>query len=195
MSPPGSRRMTQRRRAPVRVAAAAVLGAVLLAACGGTSEPDPIAAPDPPAAEPATAADGSAEAFTQVFATATTIDQPFDGASLAGSDAVVWFWAPWCTICRAEAPDVSKIVERYGDRVTFVGVGGRGSLDEMQGFIDATDTRGLPHVADLDGAIWQAFGVYAQPAFAFIDDSGAVEVFVGGLGEDALADRLDDLTA
>ena len=65
----------------------------------------------------------------------------------------------------------------------------------MQGFIDDTETVGLTHVADLDGAIWQAFGVYAQPAFAFINDDGAIEVFVGGLDEDALAERLDELTA
>jgi thiol-disulfide isomerase/thioredoxin len=182
-----------------------LLGALLLAACGGASESsEPVAAPAPAAAPAAAAADGgatsggdasTAAAFSQVFASATAIDQPFDGASLAGTDAVVWFWAPWCTVCRAEAPDVNEIVERYGDRVTFVGVGGRGAIDEMQAFIDDTETVGLPHVADLDGAIWQAFGVYAQPAFAFIDDDGTIDVFVGGLGEDALADRLDDLTA
>ena len=195
--------MTQRRRPPVRVAAGALLGAVLLAACGGTSESEPIAAGEP-AAAPAPAADSAAPsaaeasaaaAFTQVFSAATTIDQPFDGASLAGRDAVVWFWAPWCTICRGEAPDVNKIVERYEDRISFVGVGGRGALDEMQGFIVDTETYGLLHVADLDGTIWQAFGVYAQPSFAFIDDSGDIEVFIGGLDEDALADRLDDLLA
>lgn len=185
--------MTHRRRPPVRVAAATLLGAVLLAACGGTSDSEPIAAAASAAAEPADAS--AASAFTQVFASAATIDQPFDGAALAGTDAVVWFWAPWCTLCRAEAPDVNAIAERYGDRVTFVGVGGRGAIDEMQGFIDDTETGGLPHVADLDGAIWQAFGVYAQPAFAFIDDDGTIEVFVGGLGEDALAERLDALTA
>jgi thiol-disulfide isomerase/thioredoxin len=178
-----------------------MLGAVLLAACGGASaSSEPLAAAEPADAAadggaPSAADASAAAAFTQVFAAATTIDQPFDGASLADTDAVVWFWAPWCTVCRAEAPDVNKIVERYGDRVTFVGVGGRGAIDEMQGFIDDTETVGLPHVADLDGAIWQAFGVYAQPAFAFIDDSGDIEVFIGGLGEDALADRLDDLLA
>jgi thiol-disulfide isomerase/thioredoxin len=191
--------MIRRRRPPVRVAATTLFGALLLAACGSTSASEPAAAE--PAAE---ATDGatsgsdssaSAAAFTQVFASATAIGQPFDGSSLAGTDAAVWFWAPWCTICRAEAPDVNATVERYGDRITFVGVGGRGDLDEMQGFIDDTETVGLPHVADLDGAIWEAFGVYAQPAFAFIDDSGDVEVFIGGLDEDALADRLDQLLA
>lgn len=165
----------------------------MIAACGSTAGSDD-------AAQPAPATDGGtgaseAAAFTQVFETATAIDQPFDGATLAGNDAVLWFWAPWCTVCRAEAPDVNTVVERYGDRVTFVGVGGRGALAEMEGFIDDTATGGLQHIADLDGSIWQAFGVYAQPAFAFIDDTGDIEVFVGGLGEDALADRVDGLLA
>lgn len=191
------------RRSTSRVAAATVFGSLLLAACGGGSD-DPVpAAATAEAGAAATApggsSDGAAESqaagVTQAFATATAIDQPFDAASLAGRDAVVWFWAPWCTVCRAEAPDVNTIVERYGDQVSFVGVGGRGAIDEMEGFISDTETSGLPHVADLDGTVWQAFGVYAQPAFAFIDDSGEVEVFIGGLGEEALAERIDQITA
>jgi thiol-disulfide isomerase/thioredoxin len=39
-----------------------------------------------------------------------TVDgQEFDGAALAGTPVVLWFWAPWCTICRAEAPDVAAV--------------------------------------------------------------------------------------
>ena len=32
---------------------------------------------------------------------------PFNGASLQGKPAVLWFWTPWCPFCNAEAPSVS----------------------------------------------------------------------------------------
>jgi len=138
-----------------------------------------------------------AELLTGVFATSSTLDGDltFDGATLAAGDSVVWFWAPWCTICRAEAPEVAEIAERYASQVNLIGVPGRGELDAMVEFVDDTGTGSLTHVTDLDGDIWSAFGVYGQPAFAFIDDDGTVEVFIGGLGGDALAERIDELIA
>ncbi|PAZ13053.1 hypothetical protein CLM62_26490 [Streptomyces sp. SA15] len=37
--------------------------------------------------------------------TTTTVDgKAFAGTSPAGKDAVLWFWAPWCAVCRGEAP-------------------------------------------------------------------------------------------
>jgi hypothetical protein len=48
-------------------------------------------------------------------------------------------------------------------------------------------------VVDHDGSIWSSFGVSAQPAFAFVDDDGTVEVFVGSLGETGLTERMQAL--
>ena len=46
---------------------------------------------------------------------------------LEGTDAVLWFWAPWCTVCRAEAPDVAETAEAYEDEdMALVGVAGGG---------------------------------------------------------------------
>ncbi|MGD9701201.1 MAG: redoxin family protein [Acidimicrobiia bacterium] len=178
---------------------------LVLAACGSddeaASEPAPVSAPVDEAAETESAAsaepvDEAGAAFAEVFSTTTALDgSTFDGAALAGTDAVVWFWAPWCTICRGEAPEVAEIAERYADQVSFVGVPGRGELDAMRAFVDDTGTGSLTHLADLDGSVWSAFGVYGQPAYAFIDDTGEIDVFVGGMGGDALAERVDELLA
>ena len=36
---------------------------------------------------------------------ATTVDgTAFAGAELAGKKTVLWFWAPWCTVCARAAP-------------------------------------------------------------------------------------------
>ncbi len=191
------------------------VAALAIAACGG-GDADPGvgagSADDAPAVDdqggdqggtPSAAddrgagADELATALTEAFSTSTVLDgeTSFDGASLAGGDSVVWFWAPWCTICRAEAPEVAEVAEQFAGQVTLIGVPGRGDLDEMREFVDDTGTGSLTHVADLGGDVWSAFGVYGQPAFAFIDDDGSVDVFIGGMGGDALAERVAELVA
>jgi len=206
--------MPSSRRQSIRVAAILGVFAVVLAACGSDddqSDSSPAPATDPTADAAAVEAPGPssptgeqtpqvaelAASLTEAFAASFTLadSATFDGASLVGRDAVVWFWAPWCTICRSEAPEVAEVAERYASQVNLIGVPGRGELDEIVDFVDDTGTRSLTHVPDLNGDIWSAFGVYGQPAFAFIDDDGSVEVFIGGLGGDALADRIDQLIA
>ena len=109
---------------------------------------------------------------------------------------MLWFWAPWCTVCRAEAPDVNAAVATVGDGVRVVGVAGRGEVPEMEAFVSDTDTGGIEHVVDDDGSIWRSFGVTSQPAFAFIDADGTVvDVQVGALGEDDLVQRMRSLSS
>jgi thiol-disulfide isomerase/thioredoxin len=108
---------------------------------------------------------------------------------------VLWFWAPWCTECRREAPGLAAVQAGAGDEVTFVGVAGLGEIPEMQAFVEDYELAAFPHLADVDGSIWSRFGISRQPAYAFIDDSGEVEVVRGVLGEQGLADRVAELTA
>jgi thiol-disulfide isomerase/thioredoxin len=119
----------------------------------------------------------------------------FDASALEGKDTVLWFWAPWCTTCRAEAPDVVEAASEFEGSVEVIGVAGRGETDAMAEFVEQTGTGGLDHVVDDDGSIWTQFGVAAQPAFAFIDEQGEVDVFVGTLGSDGLTERMQDLTS
>src|SRR5262245_51367834 len=52
----------------------------------------------------------------QLDFTAQTIDgKQFSGASLAGKPAVLWFWAPWCPKCQAEAPTIADAARAAGD--------------------------------------------------------------------------------
>ena len=160
-------------------AAALLLAAVTLAAgCGAAGT-----APDP-AADVAAAGDATgAPAFT-----AATLDgEEFDSAArFAEGPTVLWFWAPWCTICRAEAPEVVAVAEELAGEVAFVGVAGRGETAEMAEFVADTGTGGLDHVVDTDGGIWSDYGVVAQPACAFVGRDGQVEVFNGALPPDDL---------
>lgn len=166
--------------------------AVILPACGGGIDSQTNRAT--PDEQPATS--GGEATVPQALVGAVSIDgAAFDSSSLAGNDAVAWFWAPWCVICRGEAPEIADVASRYADQVTLFGVAGRGELDAMADFVSDTGTEAITHVADLDGSIWNSYGIYGQPAFAFIDDDGTVEVFVGSMGGDALAERVDALIA
>ena len=139
--------------------------------------------------------DGDATEMTDSpldFTAATVSGGELDLATLAGEPVVLWFWAPWCTVCRGEAPDVSEVAGELDD-VTFIGVAGRGEVDAMQGFVSDTKVTGFEHLADEDGSIWSRFGVASQPSFAFVSPDGSVETVVGALGADALRDRASAL--
>ena len=195
----------------LRLRAAAALAVAVLALAGcGTDDPtptdgaadgrDPAAAPT--SAGASTGSPGAApskpreaEVAPELEFTAETIDgDSFDGPTLAGKDTVLWFWAPWCSECRREAPYVAAAQADRGD-VTFVGVAGLGNTSDMQDFVDDYDVDAFEHLADLDGSLWQRFGVVQQPAYAFIDADGTIEVVRGALGEAGLAEQLDTLTS
>ncbi len=143
----------------------------------------------------ATASEAASSAELLDFSAELLDGGEFDAASVEGTDTVLWFWAPWCTSCRAEAPDVLATAADFDGQVELIGVAGRGEVGEMQDFVADTETGSLPHIIDAEGTIWSDFGVSAQPAFAFIDDSGEVEVFVGTLGAEGLTERMEALTA
>jgi thiol-disulfide isomerase/thioredoxin len=143
-------------------------------------------------AKPSADATASGEAMAKgplSFSAATVAGGSLDVSTLEGTPVVLWFWAPWCTICRGEAPNVSAVAAELGDDVTFIGVAGRGELDAMQGFVTDTEVSGFDHLADVDGSIWSSFGVVSQPSFAFVSPDGTVEKVVGSLGSDALRER------
>jgi hypothetical protein len=90
---------------------------------------------------------------------------------------------------------VAAVAAEYEGRVTFLGIPGRGDVPEMQEFVADTGTGGLTHAVDADGALWQRFGVVAQPAFAFVDADGTVETFRGSLDPESLRQAADGLLA
>ncbi len=162
---------------------------------GGSGSPSasapvgPTTAVEPTSVEPAAAA-----VPEQLQFTATTLDgEPFNGANLAGKPAVFWFWAPWCPNCRAEAPQVAAAAAANPD-VTFIGVAAQDELPAMQAFVTDYGVGGFQHLADLDAGIWQRFGVTLQPAYAFVDADGSIEVVKNRVSADELASRLAQLT-
>lgn len=186
----------------LRRPSAGLLAAVLvlaLAGCGGSGRGD-AAAGTSAAIPPAGPASGSQGPTAQEpgthpldFRATTLMGEQLDASALAGQDVVLWFWAPWCTVCRAEAPQVAAAAEEMAGRVEVLGVASSGTVEDMRAFVTETGSTSFPHVADVPGEVWQRFGVVAQPTFVFVDDDGRTQTVVGGLAQAALLDAMRQL--
>ncbi|MGA8045502.1 MAG: redoxin domain-containing protein [Dermatophilaceae bacterium] len=192
-----------------RIAGAAVGVALALAGCSsgggddaGTAEAaaqatSESASPAPetetgsasPSETEAGSADGSTTPDREFLAVDTLEGARFDPAATQDKGVILWFWAPWCTICRGEAPEVAAVaaeLEESGSPVVVLGVPGRGQVPEMEDFVADTGTGAMTHLVDVEGVLWRDFGVVTQPAFALLGTDGEVEVVNGALGEDGL---------
>jgi thiol-disulfide isomerase/thioredoxin len=169
--------MEVRMRAPWRLLVAAAALGITLAGCGqsggaGSTAPQPV----------------------DLEFTVPTVDGgTFHGSELSGQPAVLWFWAPWCVTCAAQAPHVTALAADYAGQVTVVGVAGLDdSLEAMQRFIELTDVGDLTHLADRDGLVWQRFAITTQSSFAVLDSDGVL-VASGTIRPTDLPEHLDRL--
>jgi thiol-disulfide isomerase/thioredoxin len=118
-----------------------------------------------------------------------------DPSSLSGKPVVLWFWAPWCSICRSEGPTIAKVAAQFTGKVRFIGVAGQDTVPAMTAFVQQTGTGAMTQLADVNGVVWRDYGVSAQPAFAFITPDGTADLRIGSLDEQSLRTRVAELTA
>lgn len=129
--------------------------------------------------------------------TGTTLSgATFNGSSLQGKPAVMWFWTPWCPFCNAEAPSVSAVAAA-NPGVTFVGVSTRADVASMQGFVSKYNLN-FTNLNDADGSIWAKFNVPWQPAYVFLSPDGS-STFVNNptsaMSQQELSDRVRALAS
>lgn len=160
----------------------ALLAAALLAVAGCGS----VGGSRTSSAEPA-----SNVAAVDLDFTATTLEgNSFDGEQLRGKPAVLWFWAPWCPTCRAQAPAVSKLALEYADEVNVVAVGGLSDTAAIKEFAEQVD--GPTHLIDEKGEVWRHLGVSAQSTYLVLDADGE-PVAEGYLDDPVLAEKVAEL--
>ncbi|OBK20741.1 hypothetical protein A5634_00570 [Mycobacterium asiaticum] len=97
----------------------------------------------------------------------------FNGATLQGKPAVLWFWTPFCPFCNAEAPGLSRVAAA-NPGVTFVGIAAHSDVAQMQGFVSKYGLN-FTNLNDADGAIWARYNVPWQPAWVFYRADGSSE--------------------
>ena len=63
----------------------------------------------------------------------------------------------------------------------------------MEGFVADNAVGEFEHLIDIDGVIWSELEIFDQPAFAFVNDDGSVDVNIGSFEEAELAERVQAL--
>lgn len=177
------------------------VSALILAGCSSDMNED-AAAPSDTAlvdgATPSESADNMDPATVvtplPVFSSSTLEGQAVTQADYEGKPTIMWFWAPWCSVCRTEAPTLSKVASELDGSVDVVGVAALGSVDEMKTFVSDTGIENFTQLADPDAAVWSVFGVASQPAFAFISADGSIEVIQGSIDEEEILERAATLS-
>jgi peroxiredoxin len=86
------------------------------------------------------------------------------------------------------------VAQQFDGKVEIIGVASRDDVPPMEEFVARHEMGDMRHIADVEGAVWQQYGVVAQPAWVFIDgESGRAERVLGALSEADLQARLEAL--
>jgi len=128
-----------------------------------------------------------------VFSSTTLDGQSVTQATYEGKPTIMWFWAPWCSVCRGEAPTISEVAGELDGSVDVVGVAALGSTEEMDTFVSDTGIGNISNLNDPDAEVWSVFGVASQPAFAFIGADGSIDVVAGSLDKEEILERAANL--
>jgi len=129
------------------------------------------------------------------FSGVTVEGKAFKSTSLLGKKpAVLWFWAPWCAICKNESHFIVAAAKKYKSKVNFLGVGALGSAAEMKDFVSQTGANSFPNLNDESTKVWTRFGVFIQPTLVFIDSKGRISSKVGPSSAAFLEKKLKSLT-
>lgn len=128
--------------------------------------------------------------------TAKTVEgKKFSSKVLANKKpTVIWFWAPWCAICKNESANLVAAATQYKGKVNFIGIGALGNEAEMVDFVTHTGISIFTNLYDGDGKLWNRFGVVIQPTLLFIDAKGKISSKVGPSDEEFLQKKLVALT-
>jgi thiol-disulfide isomerase/thioredoxin len=107
------------------------------------------------------------------------------------------FWTYCCINCMHVIPDLKYLEEKFGDKLTVIGVHSAKFKNEQ----DSENIRSAilrydihhPVVNDFDFSIWQKFGIRAWPTFVLIGPKGVIDATYSGEGNRDKAAR--DITA
>jgi thiol-disulfide isomerase/thioredoxin len=130
--------------------------------------------------------------------------------SLRGRPVLLYFWAHWCGDCRASAPALARLRERYAERGLAVvaptrlygtGAGGAAAApDDERRHVAAVLAEqyaalpGMPVPVDTETMV--RYGGSATPTFVLVDRDGVVRLYAPTrLTEDALAAAIEPLLA
>ena len=115
---------------------------------------------------------------------------PIRLADLRGKAVWINFWASWCPPCQFETPIVRAIDAKYRDRgLVIVAVQVQQTVEAGR---DYARRYGLDYTigADVTGAVFHTYHVFALPTQFFIDSNGVLRQIVNGPLSETRASQL-----
>jgi thiol-disulfide isomerase/thioredoxin len=136
------------------------------------------------------AGDGEGRGPAPPFALPNLAGGELSLAELAGRPVVLDFWATWCAPCIRQVPVLNAIHERYGDRVSVVGISVDVDGEEVvTPFVAEHDIR--YRILLGDEGLAQRYGALGFPTLFVLGPEGAIlAAHSGVITEQALEEAL-----
>ena len=95
-------------------------------------------------------------------------------ASLAEAErpTLLWFWAPWCTVCNGEAATIERMASDARGEMDVVAIGGRDQAANGPAFVERHGLRTPMLLFDEPMAAWEAYRIPGQPVAVLLDRDG-----------------------
>ena len=90
----------------------------------------------------------------------------------APKPTLLWFWAPWCEVCNAEAPTIEQMAGDASDELRVIAIGGRGDASAGREFVERHSLRTPLVLFDEPMDSWTAYRIPGQPGAVLLDRNG-----------------------
>ena len=111
--------------------------------------------------------------------------RPIQLADLRGKAVWINYWASWCPPCQFETPTIRALEQRYRDRgLAVVGIQVQQTVQAGRDYAARYDLE-FPIGADVTGAFFHLYRVFALPTQFFLDPEGRIRRIVIGPIADA----------
>jgi thiol-disulfide isomerase/thioredoxin len=125
-----------------------------------------------------------------LVANAAANERTFKISDHKGSPILIDFWATWCGPCRAEAPIIDRMSQRYKDRgLVVVGMNTSDEAGMAESWVKANHIS-FPIAYDDGNRAARAFGVDSLPTLVVISKSGKIAAIRQGVTSDDDLDRI-----